>query len=76
MKKRKNQHFILRLFLCVFEAQMEMHPGWRNDKMLEACKKNGIHITVRLILAYLDDLLICFFLVAEFIDMFVVWFCW
>lgn len=26
---------------------MEMHPGWRNDKMLEACKKNGIHVTVR-----------------------------
>lgn len=25
---------------------MEMHPGWRNDKMLEACKKNGIHVTV------------------------------
>ncbi|KVH94888.1 Aldo/keto reductase [Cynara cardunculus var. scolymus] len=24
---------------------MEMHPGWRNDKMLEACKKNGIHVT-------------------------------
>ena len=36
---------------------MEMHPGWRNDKMLEACKKNGIHVTVRLILAYLDDLI-------------------
>ncbi|XP_073114551.1 aldose reductase isoform X3 [Elaeis guineensis] len=26
-------------------CQMEMHPGWRNDKMLEACKKNGILIT-------------------------------
>ncbi|KAJ4704330.1 Aldo/keto reductase [Melia azedarach] len=26
-------------------CQMEMHPGWRNDKMLEACKKNGIHVT-------------------------------
>jgi len=25
---------------------MEMHPGWRNDKMLTACKKNGIHVTV------------------------------
>jgi aldehyde reductase len=25
---------------------MEMHPGWRNDKMLEACKNNGIHVTV------------------------------
>ncbi|TYG35756.1 hypothetical protein ES288_D13G008200v1 [Gossypium darwinii] len=24
-------------------CQMEMHPGWRNDKMLEACKQNGIH---------------------------------
>ncbi|XP_058002975.1 LOW QUALITY PROTEIN: aldose reductase [Hevea brasiliensis] len=24
-------------------CQMEMHPGWRNDKMLEACKKNSIH---------------------------------
>ncbi|OAY69053.1 Aldose reductase [Ananas comosus] len=26
-------------------CQMEMHPGWRNDKMLEACKQNGIHCT-------------------------------
>ncbi|ONK77129.1 uncharacterized protein A4U43_C02F3390 [Asparagus officinalis] len=26
-------------------VQMEMHPGWRNDKMLEVCKKNGIHVT-------------------------------
>ncbi|OIW07420.1 hypothetical protein TanjilG_19261 [Lupinus angustifolius] len=26
-------------------CQMEMHPGWRNDKMLEACNKNGIHVT-------------------------------
>ncbi|XP_038980861.1 aldose reductase isoform X2 [Phoenix dactylifera] len=26
-------------------CQMEMHPGWRNDKMLEACKKNGIQVT-------------------------------
>ncbi|XP_028786392.1 aldose reductase-like [Neltuma alba] len=26
-------------------CQMEMHPGWRNDKMLEACKRNGIHVT-------------------------------
>ncbi|ONK77128.1 uncharacterized protein A4U43_C02F3380 [Asparagus officinalis] len=25
--------------------QMEMHPGWRNDKILEVCKKNGIHVT-------------------------------
>ncbi|KAE9618192.1 putative aldehyde reductase [Lupinus albus] len=22
-----------------------MHPGWRNDKMLDACNKNGIHVT-------------------------------
>lgn len=28
---------------------MEMHPGWRNDKMLGACKKHGIHVTVRLL---------------------------
>ncbi|GAA0166241.1 reductase [Lithospermum erythrorhizon] len=26
-------------------CQMEMHPGWRNDKMLEACQKNGLHVT-------------------------------
>nr|XP_016506866.1 PREDICTED: aldose reductase-like [Nicotiana tabacum] len=26
--------------------QMEMHPGWRNEKMFEACKKNSIHVTV------------------------------
>ncbi|PPS14980.1 hypothetical protein GOBAR_AA05576 [Gossypium barbadense] len=26
-------------------CQMEMHPGWRNDKMSEACKQNGIHVT-------------------------------
>ncbi|KAL1816947.1 hypothetical protein DCAR_0521359 [Daucus carota subsp. sativus] len=26
-------------------CQMEMHPGWRNDKILEACKRNGIHVT-------------------------------
>ncbi|CAL9057916.1 unnamed protein product [Musa banksii] len=26
-------------------CQMEMHPGWRNDKILEACKNNGIHVT-------------------------------
>ncbi|MCL7043423.1 hypothetical protein MKW94_015991, partial [Papaver nudicaule] len=24
---------------------MEMHPGWRNDKMLDFCTKNGIHVT-------------------------------
>ncbi|KAK1398140.1 NAD(P)-linked oxidoreductase superfamily protein [Heracleum sosnowskyi] len=27
------------------EKLMEMHPGWRNDKILEACKRNGIHVT-------------------------------
>nr|DAD28135.1 TPA_asm: hypothetical protein HUJ06_029603 [Nelumbo nucifera] len=26
-------------------CQIEMHPGWKNDKMLEACKRNGIHVT-------------------------------
>jgi hypothetical protein len=26
---------------------MEMHPGWKNDKIFEACKKHGIHVTVR-----------------------------
>ncbi|XP_010683600.2 aldose reductase [Beta vulgaris subsp. vulgaris] len=26
-------------------CQMEMHPGWRNDKMLEACRKNNLHVT-------------------------------
>nr|GLL36833.1 aldose reductase [Ipomoea trifida] len=26
-------------------CQMEMHPGWRNDKMLDACKDNNIHVT-------------------------------
>ncbi|CAE6085230.1 unnamed protein product [Arabidopsis arenosa] len=26
-------------------CQMEMHPGWRNDTMLEFCKKNEIHVT-------------------------------
>uniref|UniRef100_A0A8I6WVC0 NADP-dependent oxidoreductase domain-containing protein n=1 Tax=Hordeum vulgare subsp. vulgare TaxID=112509 RepID=A0A8I6WVC0_HORVV len=26
-------------------CQMEMHPGWKNDKIFEACKKHGIHIT-------------------------------
>ncbi|PKI34135.1 aldose reductase [Punica granatum] len=26
-------------------CQMEMHPGWKNDKMLEACKNSGIHVT-------------------------------
>jgi len=26
-------------------CQMEMHPGWKNDKILEACKKHGIHAT-------------------------------
>ncbi|KAM3404708.1 hypothetical protein ACQJBY_007672 [Aegilops geniculata] len=26
-------------------CQMEMHPGWKNDKFLEACKKHGIHVT-------------------------------
>jgi hypothetical protein len=25
---------------------MEMHPGWKNDKIFEACKKRGIHVTV------------------------------
>ncbi|CAB82283.1 aldose reductase-like protein [Arabidopsis thaliana] len=24
-------------------CQMEMHPGWRNDRILEFCKKNEIH---------------------------------
>ncbi|CAN4106167.1 unnamed protein product [Withania somnifera] len=32
----------LLVMLC---TQMEMHPGWRNEKMLEACKKNNIHVT-------------------------------
>lgn len=26
-------------------CQMEMHPGWRNDKILDECRKNGIHVT-------------------------------
>ncbi|KAI3506901.1 hypothetical protein L1887_21528 [Cichorium endivia] len=26
--------------------RISMHLGWRNDKMLEACKKNGIRVTV------------------------------
>ncbi|KFK24642.1 hypothetical protein AALP_AA8G006300 [Arabis alpina] len=26
-------------------CQMEMHPGWRNDQMLEFCKMNEIHVT-------------------------------
>ncbi|KAE8684974.1 Aldose reductase [Hibiscus syriacus] len=26
-------------------CQFEMHPGWRNDKMLEFCKNNSIHVT-------------------------------
>nr|BAJ89849.1 predicted protein [Hordeum vulgare subsp. vulgare] len=26
-------------------CQMEMHPGWKNDKIFEACKKHGIHVT-------------------------------
>ncbi|KAM6550510.1 hypothetical protein CsatB_000318 [Cannabis sativa] len=30
---------------CLDLYLMEMHPGWRNDKMLEACKNNGIHVT-------------------------------
>ncbi|KAI3472843.1 hypothetical protein Pfo_029972 [Paulownia fortunei] len=36
-------------------CQMEMHPGWRNDKMLEACKKNGIHVTAYSPLGSQDD---------------------
>ncbi|XAR55776.1 Aldehyde reductase [Bertholletia excelsa] len=26
-------------------CQMEMHPGWRNDKILEFCRNNGIIVT-------------------------------
>ncbi|XP_021731293.1 aldose reductase-like [Chenopodium quinoa] len=26
-------------------CQMEMHPGWRNEKMLNACREHGIHAT-------------------------------
>ncbi|CAN6804792.1 unnamed protein product [Brassica oleracea] len=26
-------------------CQMEMHPGWRNDQMLQLCRMNGIHVT-------------------------------
>jgi len=26
-------------------CQMEMHPGWKNDRIFEACKKHGIHVT-------------------------------
>ncbi|PNX94282.1 aldose reductase-like protein [Trifolium pratense] len=33
------------LKIAQIKPSMEMHPGWRNDKMLEACKNNGIHIT-------------------------------
>ncbi|RDX68596.1 hypothetical protein CR513_52392, partial [Mucuna pruriens] len=34
-------------------CQMEMHPGWRNNKMLEACRKHSIHVTVmNILLAY------------------------
>ncbi|KAI3474252.1 hypothetical protein Pfo_029040 [Paulownia fortunei] len=36
-------------------GSMEMHPGWRNDKMLEACKKNGIHVTAYSPLGSQDD---------------------
>ncbi|KAM6574112.1 hypothetical protein CsatA_022439 [Cannabis sativa] len=36
-------------------SQMEMHPGWRNDKMLEACKNNGIHVSAYSALGSEDD---------------------
>lgn len=26
--------------------QVEMHPGWRNDKILDFCKRHHIHVTV------------------------------
>lgn len=26
-------------------CQVEMHPGWRNDKILNACRKHKIHVT-------------------------------
>lgn len=29
---------------------MEMHPGWKNDRIFEACKKHGIHVTVSFLL--------------------------
>jgi len=31
--------------VCQLGPQMEMHPGWRNDRILEFCKKNEIHVT-------------------------------
>ncbi|KAF3545435.1 hypothetical protein DY000_02000017 [Brassica cretica] len=27
------------------QNEMEMHPGWRNDQMLQLCRMNGIHVT-------------------------------
>ncbi|CAI0424060.1 unnamed protein product [Linum tenue] len=26
-------------------CQVEMHPGWQNDKLLQACQQNDIHVT-------------------------------
>ncbi|XP_061362141.1 aldose reductase [Gastrolobium bilobum] len=43
LKKLDKLLSIAQIMPCV--CQMEMHPGWRNVKMLEACKKNGIHVT-------------------------------
>ncbi|KAK6779817.1 hypothetical protein RDI58_022001 [Solanum bulbocastanum] len=43
VKKLNKLLDIAQIMPCV--CQMEMHPGWRNEKMLEACKKNNIHVT-------------------------------
>ena len=38
------QDLLNKWFLCL---DGEMHPLWRNDKILESCKKNNIHVTVK-----------------------------
>ncbi|CAL5420398.1 unnamed protein product [Camellia sinensis] len=50
MEKLVKDQLVRDIGVCIAQTmpsvcQMEMHPGWRNDKMLDFCKKNGIHVT-------------------------------
>ncbi|CAL1378609.1 unnamed protein product [Linum trigynum] len=42
VKKLNSSSDSLRIMPSI--CQVEMHPGWRNDKLLQACQQNDIHV--------------------------------
>ncbi|KAL3695570.1 hypothetical protein R1sor_009646 [Riccia sorocarpa] len=42
---KKLEHLLSNCTIKPSVNQVEMHPAWRNDNLLEFCKKNNIHVT-------------------------------